>query len=260
MANTQGPNGYFIIGLDDKGNLHNSPPANDPAKIRGMLLKKVQEPMDVELYEHRIDDKIISVIEVPFSANKPHVIKEYIHKKSVTNMFIPIRKGTSVNAASKYDLDAMYFERGKYLSTLYSLTIGLQDLVKVLMVIKDGDSTKVLLEFHALVINRGINTDYISSGSLIIEECSDSSLVVQSFNLIGYKDNQSKSHLIEFSDFLVVNGNNTQRGILQFELDRETEDAAVIKSLDLHAKYRLEIENSIGNVYSSRSFSMETPL
>lgn len=121
LANTPGLEGYLVIGIDDKtGKIFHNPLANsglqDKADLYKLVVKTVVEPVDFELYEIFIPDnqsrKMVSVLVVPPSLAKPHIIKYYRSKsdKEIEN-YIPVRKGTSVFPATKYDIDFMYYDR-----------------------------------------------------------------------------------------------------------------------------------------------------
>lgn len=108
--------------------------------------------------------KRVTVIEIPCSTNKPHVIKEYVTPKGKQiPMFIPIRKSTSINAANKYDLDSMYFERNKRIVVDYGLDIKVMKEVRV----GYGGST---IQIPTIVINKGVNVNCINGGYLVVEK------------------------------------------------------------------------------------------
>lgn len=113
LANTPGPTGYLVIGLQENGDIYNSPFRNsgldDESKLRSLVVKRVAEPVSFELAEVEVmnqeEKKIISHISYSPVVVKPHVISHYTTKRGhqIQN-FIPIRKRTSVNPANKYDI------------------------------------------------------------------------------------------------------------------------------------------------------------
>ncbi|MEH7419380.1 RNA-binding domain-containing protein [Neobacillus drentensis] len=52
-ANTSGDTGYIIIGIDKNGNFYDSPIPKDPIYLRGLVLKRVHEAMDFEVYPYK---------------------------------------------------------------------------------------------------------------------------------------------------------------------------------------------------------------
>lgn len=114
MANTSGGDSHIVIGVDEKsGSLHDSPLPIDEAKLQDKHKNKVQPLIRVHFREHAINDggdvKKISVVVIPHSTRRPHVITRINNKPD----HIPIRLGTQTIEASRADLDAMYSERRK---------------------------------------------------------------------------------------------------------------------------------------------------
>ena len=128
IANTPGPEGYLIIGVDEKsGMLFNSPLNNsglgDLTNIRNLIVKYVDLPVRFDFQEIKLDEKILSIFRVPPSLDKPHVIKLYISKSGAEHQnFIPVRKLTGIFPASRSDIEFMYYDR-KNIEPEYALEI-----------------------------------------------------------------------------------------------------------------------------------------
>lgn len=132
LANTPGLDGYLIIGMDEQGGLNSSPFSSsglkDQTEIRNLVVKNVDTPVEFTLHEIPITDssstKIISILEVPMSSDRPHVIHRHVTPKGCEiQNYIPIRKSTGVYAANRNDLELMYHER-THLNPEYALEIS----------------------------------------------------------------------------------------------------------------------------------------
>jgi hypothetical protein len=109
MANNHNGDSSIIIGLDNKGNVYNSPLPYDEAIIQNKHKDKIHPKINIKITEYKFENKIISVIEIPHSDNRPHVIL----KQGSSENFIPIRIGSSTLTASRNDLNVMFEERLK---------------------------------------------------------------------------------------------------------------------------------------------------
>ena len=120
IANTTSyDEGILIIGVDkSKAKLINSPFASsgidDASKLRGIVVKRIDRPPDYSLLEVQVKDNkgkdiVLSIIKIPPSYNKPHIIKNFKNRQN----YIPIRKGTSINSANRDDLEIMFYDRTK---------------------------------------------------------------------------------------------------------------------------------------------------
>lgn len=120
LANTYGLTGYLVIGIDETNGVITDSPfvksgLKDKSDLYGLIVKNVDKPIRYENHEivTSIDgtEKIITVITVPPSLDKPHVIAVHTAKsgQEVTN-FIPVKKDTGTFAASRTDIDLMYYD------------------------------------------------------------------------------------------------------------------------------------------------------
>jgi len=129
MANTTGPPGYIIIGIDEKsGSLFDSPfhksGLDDKSKLRDIVVKRVDLPPRFDVKEVQVEDSgqkiTVSVISVPPSIDKPHFVRKY---GNIQN-YIPIRKVTGIYPASRSDVERMYYDR-KNIEPDYRIDIGI---------------------------------------------------------------------------------------------------------------------------------------
>jgi Putative DNA-binding domain len=122
MANTVGLDGFIVIGFDDETKAFHQATfrdsrLGDTSELIGLVNKKVDTLFDLNTFDIMVDGHKLSVIHIPPSINKPHVIK--LHKtydnggalrKEEENRVL-VRKGTATRSASKYDFELMYYDR-----------------------------------------------------------------------------------------------------------------------------------------------------
>lgn len=110
IANSPGGGGFLIVGLDNDGTVRSNPILStgmDPREFHDCVVRYCEPPFDLDLVEHNVENKIITVIEIPKSSNRPHLMKVF---RSAQN-FVPVRKSAGRFAASRQDLDEMYTDR-----------------------------------------------------------------------------------------------------------------------------------------------------
>lgn len=122
IANTFGPDGFIIIGFDDKTKLFNDTcfadcGLKDSNEVYGIINKRVDRLFEFDTEDIEIDGNRLSVIHIPPSLDKPHVIRNYQtfdkdgNLKRNDDHKIFVRKNTSTLTATKYDLELMYYDR-----------------------------------------------------------------------------------------------------------------------------------------------------
>lgn len=132
IANTTGPTGYLIIGINEKtGELKNSPISKcgfqDISYVQKLVVKAIDKPVDFEYLELTVKDNskksIIAVFVIPPSLDKPHVIGSYLSKKGneIIN-YIPVKKATNIYNANRSDIELMYYDR-KNIEPEYALEL-----------------------------------------------------------------------------------------------------------------------------------------
>ncbi|OAA93538.1 AlbA family DNA-binding domain-containing protein [Clostridium coskatii] len=252
MANTPGSTGHIIIGIDKHGELHNANIPIDPSKIRGIICKHIQDPMNIEVYPIQVDDKMISVIEVPQSLNKPHVIKEYRRPKQTINMFIPVRKGTSINAANKYDLELMYLERNNKIIVDYGIDIIVANMTNVNASSGSNINYDYEIGIPATVVNKGIYVNCIKSGKFIIEEPAGLEIKYEyEIRLIMIDD---LKYYFANSNFPKINSNDVIRGFFVFGLNKQEWSTFEYRH-DKKLKGYIELVDIKENKFVSNTFS-----
>lgn len=115
MANTTGPTGHIIIGINKDGSLVDSPFKEshlaDKTHLQGIVVKRVDLPPQFELKEYEVEENnvrfTVSVISVPPSIDKPHVLGSYKEREN----YIPVRKNTGTLPAKRSDIERMYYDR-----------------------------------------------------------------------------------------------------------------------------------------------------
>ncbi|MCA6431335.1 MAG: ATP-binding protein [Cytophagales bacterium] len=122
IVNTVGPQGYIVIGFDDKKKVFK--PAKfkdsnlkDSSEVTNLINKKVDRLFEVNTIDLEITGNKLSIIHIPPSIDKPHVIKQYqtfdadgsVKKEDENKIFV--RKNSRTFPASKYDIELMYYDR-----------------------------------------------------------------------------------------------------------------------------------------------------
>jgi len=122
IANTVGLDGFIVIGFDDKNKefypaTFKDSNLRDPSDITNLINKKIDRLFELNTLDIQIQDNNLSVIHIPPSIDKPHVIKLYqtfdkqgnIKKEEENKVFV--RKNSRTSTASKYDYELMYYDR-----------------------------------------------------------------------------------------------------------------------------------------------------
>jgi hypothetical protein len=121
IANTFGPDGLIIIGYDNKQKTFTQASFSDcnlkdTSDLSDLINKKIDRLFEIAVYDLLINDNKISVLHIPPSIDKPHVIRNYqtFDKKGNAKdeqHRIFVRKNTSTYPASKNDIELMYYDR-----------------------------------------------------------------------------------------------------------------------------------------------------
>lgn len=180
IANTLGYDGFLVIGYDDKRDLLKNSPMldsglNDSLKILELLNKNIVEPFQVTFHEIEFEGVILSVIHIPPSISKPHLIKEYRRfKKDGTEIIelnkVFVRKDTGTYPANKYDIDLMYYDR-KNVKPEYQVVI---DTIQCNISIHrlralEGPSRQSRLSIEFTIENIGLRPISIKEFTIMVE-------------------------------------------------------------------------------------------
>ncbi len=109
--------GLIVIGVDDETKeLYNTNISDsgldDPSLIKDIIIGNVDKAFLVDIDYIEIEGKRISLIYIPPSADKPHLIVNYWSEKQYPSKnVIWIKNGTGATIAGKGDIDRMYWER-----------------------------------------------------------------------------------------------------------------------------------------------------
>ena len=109
MANAQSGDANIILGVDEAGKVYDAPIPDDEANIQSRHKDQIEPRVRLMVNEFEVENKTVSVITIPHSTNRPHIIKRHL---DIYN-WIPVRFGSSTLTASRSDLDEMYDERDK---------------------------------------------------------------------------------------------------------------------------------------------------
>jgi len=168
IVNRVGLTGYLIIGFDDREKkLYEAKFSDcnlkDKNELFGLINKRVDRVFDFDVHEITIENRIISVIELPPSIDKPHVIRCYKTFDKKGNVLeypnrIFVRKGTTNRVASKYDLELIYAYRDKIRPEYKLMAYYRTDNMKFSVY----RETIICLDIQILIENLGIRTAAIS--------------------------------------------------------------------------------------------------
>lgn len=250
MANSQYGDGNIIVGIDgNTGDLHHTTLPLDAADLANIINRKVLEPFTVEFNEIQVDEKIIIVVHIPRSHNKPHMLRTYKNRE----MFIPIRKGTRTQAADKYDLDSMYTEREKIVIPPYRLEplIGTDELLVNTYISNNSYSWGCLVN----VINTGSRINMVTGGSLTIyiEDRKIEVLELNSYrvaNIVGEWQDMS------INNFLKVPQNDATFVNLGFHFKNKSHHNSIKNDINLYTA-RLTLKDVTGNISSTNVIKLK---
>lgn len=258
MANTPGPTGYLIFGIGEDGNLYDGKFSTcgltDQTQLRGIVVKRVSPPVNFSLnhieIEHNGTSQTISVIEIPASLEKPHVISNYLFPggKDI-DQYIPIRKTGGIVPAGHYDIEHMFYDR-KNIEPEYAINILAHEPG-----ISFNDGTKIIMDLTLVIENFGRKPVGIISSTLrFVEETQDVIANDLFFNLIEYGEwNGNKSPIR--AKYLVIPSNTLVPLQLKYELSRNLKHdqgyaLEILRGLR-EIKFSIILESIIGQNFSS---------
>lgn len=129
IANTPGLDGFIVIGFDDRKKIFCSAKfsdsnLNDSNELNGMLIRKLDRNFLLANYDIEINGNKLSVLHIPPSFDKPHVIRSYQPKNGNIELHrVFIKNGSSTRIANKYDLDFIAYDRKNHMPE-YSLFLS----------------------------------------------------------------------------------------------------------------------------------------
>ena len=122
MANTYGLDGFIVIGFDERRKQFKPAKFDDSGlkdtnELNKIIIKRVSHLFEFNSYDLIINGSALSVLHIPPAWEKPFFIRNYqtfdkqnkIKKEYHQKVFV--RKNTGTFAASKYDIDLMYYDR-----------------------------------------------------------------------------------------------------------------------------------------------------
>jgi hypothetical protein len=109
--------GYIIIGVNESTkecidtNLTDSG-LDDSSKIKDIVIGNIDKAFLIDIDYINVDGKQLSVIHIPPSIDKPHLIAEYWSQNNhFSRNVIWIKNGSGSEIATRGDIDRMYWER-----------------------------------------------------------------------------------------------------------------------------------------------------
>ena len=116
IANTVGLDGFIVIGYDEKNNKFYPAPFSstglaDNSQMSNLIAKHVEPLYTVNVFAVEFQGNYLSVLHIPPSLNKPHVIRSYKKKGKDDEQRIYVRKNSVNHKANRYDIEMMYYDR-----------------------------------------------------------------------------------------------------------------------------------------------------
>lgn len=219
MANTSGPTGYIIIGLNKDGTFVDSPfkesRLTDKTHLRGVIVKRVDLPPQFELKEYEVDDNgikfTLSVISIPPSIDKPHVLSKY---KDIEN-YIPVRKSTGTYPAKRSDIELMYYDR-KNIEPEYALEIKAYKVMTVFNSYEGG----IRFDLQLCFSNFGRKPIAIAESKLIIHPSPENKLE-QDLEFLLHTYREAASNTAPFNSlptkYLTIPSNHVQTAFINYQ-------------------------------------------
>lgn len=133
MANAPGLDGFIVIGFDQKDkSFHpakfSDSKLRDENELSGLINKRVDRLFHISHYPLIVNGNTISVLHIPPSFDKPHVIRNYKTKNSGDQQHrVFTKSGSSTKLATKYDYDFIAFDRANHIPE-YDLQISFSKL------------------------------------------------------------------------------------------------------------------------------------
>ncbi|OGP12291.1 MAG: hypothetical protein A2055_00250 [Deltaproteobacteria bacterium GWA2_47_9] len=248
LANTPGPTGYLVIGVDKNGQLRNSPfsesKLRDQSDIHQILVKHVDLPVHLVFHEVPVTNSrghvIISVFEIPPSIEKPHFIRRYLSKKGreIEN-YIPIRKTTGIFPANRFDVEFMYYDR-KNVEPDYALSI----LIHRPRLSVNWDQTYVKISFQAAFQNFGRRPIALVESALNLYPPPDLEIPSSFKPKLGYYNSKHIS-----TEYLKIPSNQVETFILHYQALGNSELREKLRNARL--KFSVTAVDVNGHTYDS---------
>ena len=183
IVNTYGPDGLIVIGYNIKSKTYHDATfkdskLTDSAKIIDLINRRIDRLFPIDIHDIKIKDHSLSVIHIPPSLDKPHVIRNYktFHKdgklKNEEEHKVFIRKGTTTRTATKSDYDLMEYDKKNILPEYKILTSYHQDGLYINIPgaynVGKKDYTGITAIIYLTLENRGLRSVAINEITLSI--------------------------------------------------------------------------------------------
>lgn len=257
LANTYGLTGYLIIGLNENdGTIIDSPfvksGLRDKTDLYGLIVKHVDKPIRYDNHEIVTDidgtRKTVTVIVIPPSSDKPHVIGNYFTKDSEIQNFIPVKKDTGTFPASRTDIDLMYYDNNniipEYGIEAYSFKGSQIDIIP--------GPVSASIEMPLIIDNYGRKAMIITKADLIITEADGRELNEELKMQLGAYSLDAHKSKVEITKHPIVIPSKTVLSLTAvfFSWDKTKYD--LIKSGKLRGHF--VTYDAVGNEFQSGKF------
>jgi hypothetical protein len=221
----------------------------DESDLNNLIVGNVSKPFSVDVIPIAVKDdkqtRIVSIIRVPRSTNKPHILDQYIRGSHKYPHFTPVKHGGSIRAASRAEFDQMYFDNQL---SIPEYAIDIQIAKNNRVDINPGAASH-FVSLPIVFENYGRKPVVIVAGLLRLTD-TETTDIVQTFSFSGYNP-QSSNPLQNFdisSNPIAVQSNFSLPLFCRFYASSNE-----IKSHfgGKNYNYFIECEDVIGNTYKS---------
>jgi hypothetical protein len=255
IANNCGPwNGYLIVGLESSGIIIDAPfkdsGLRDESELQNLIVRSVSRQFSLTCFNILTtisgENKSVTVIEIPRSTDKPHVMYEYATAKASHVNYVPVKKGSRIDPAGKFDLDAMYFDNMKSVPE-YALDIKVPGGRTSV----DVKQNATRLEFSVTFENYGRKPLIVKRGALVVPPNRPYDIKSEEeFNLENYSDfSTGRNDKIELRQQPIVIPANSAKALTCIFQKHGDNSILMGKDFDCFVK----IEDVHGNIFKSKN-------
>ncbi len=239
MANSYGAeDGFIVIGVDESAKTLHETKIEDSglnqSQIKDLVLSNIDRPISIDIEYLTIKGTQLSVIHIPISINKPHLVSEYTNPSGDRSQnVIFIRTGSGTHIAGRGEIDTMYWERNNIqVEKRFECSFNKRD-----MTFRGGQNGSIIFSAPFSFENIGSRRLSILTVSLTIV-----APLFPSFQKMTFKT-QLRSQSTPWAK-LEVGELESKSLVLNHKLALREEEARMVTSLD-NMKNELEFKNLV---------------
>jgi len=233
IANSPGLDGFIVIGFDPKTkNYHDTKFSDcklkDENELSNLINRKVDRLYHVAHYAVIVNGYSLSILHIPPSFDKPHVIRNYKNKAGVEQQHrVFTRYGSTTRIATKYDLDFIAFDRVNHIPE-YDLQICFSKLSYTVAL--NPHTHRAILKMTMTIENTGRRAVSIHEIVLRYDASERTPFTFTSWA----RSNQPINNLIKVSNIIVSPGEIELIHEFEFGSDAEFAESVIEPLQNLH--------------------------